>query len=618
VTAGPLLASDPLLTALRSGGLEAGEDLGRRLLESVTAEQLEAVLVEDLKLAPTILRSLGLALTASDPMLTAAARAYLPEIARSHGRRLAARGGPWSAADIDLLLTLQLVDPLRFVEEPAFRHEVSPLLAQDLDPAVPADLRTELLVELNRVHGVDFALSDEVESAWRAVPRRAVERRIDFGAETLSVPDPLHEPIAASVFSLSSVYFTADEAAALLTALRALAPDRQLLVLADPPLRRQLEPRLAAQEIDWLDTYGRPYSPWPRDPFTFARNEAGAVRLLVRPNRQPGREEDAYLGAEIVQSLSPALDREWGSVRWTEAPVPFHNGQLLPAAETLWISVHSVEGRILEFLGLDRVPVASFAREAGVRSYFAAARRAADELSTLYGRRVRFVHPLPEIDGQSAGASGDTETETPAEAAQLIDRLAGGAGIDLDSLVALLPGTAPGSAQALVADAESGAELLAALTPDEWRDLGLAYRLEPAADDLAGAVRGHHRSARVQRLQKFLDLVAEHLSAQGMEVHRLPLVAIPTALMIDRDEIRHADFLVTWTNVVVDTTADGPQAEGFSSLLPQADAEAEAVFEQAGYPLHLLPPLVRSVQLLGGYRCASNHLRNRRGIIQKQ
>ena len=59
------------------------------------------------------------------------------------------------------------------------------------------------------------------------------------------------------------------------------------------------------------------------------------------------------------------LDRSWGRVTWTEAPVPFHNGQILPAEGSAWITLHSLEPRILALLGLSRVPVETFGTAAG-------------------------------------------------------------------------------------------------------------------------------------------------------------------------------------------------------------------------------------------------------------
>ena len=54
------------------------------------------------------------------------------------------------------------------------------------------------------------------------------------------------------------------------------------------------------------------------------------------------------------------------------------------------------------------------------------------------------------------------------------------------------------------------------------------------------------------------------------------------------------------------------RAEGFSSLLPSGDRPPGTPSRALGVHLDLFPPLVRSIVLNGGYRCASNHLRRTR------
>ena len=110
-------------------------------------------------------------------------------------------------------------------------------------------------------------------------------------------------------------------------------------------------------------------------------------------------------------------------------------------------------------------------------------------------------------------------------------------------------------------------------------------------------------------LGSFLDLVADHLAQEGLKVHRLPLLLIPIKLLLDPARYRDEDFLLSWNNVVVERRGAVLRAEGFSSLLPRGDEEAKTIFERAGLQLSLLPPLVESVRRNGGYRCASNHVR---------
>ncbi len=503
--------------------------------------------------------------------------------AREQSRALAQRGS-WSPGEIEALVGLQLVDPQRFVADEAFRRQIVALLPGALDPGAPAGLRDALLRELNQVRGFDFAASEAVERAWGAIPRRASERRVGYSPGDQRFDADVEGRLAASVYSLPSFFFDETAADAFLSGIRAVAPQRTLIVLTDSPLRERLEPRARALKIHLLDTYGRPYSPWPRDPFSLVHTKTGGVRVLVRPNLQPGREEDVHLGPELVQALPEEIDRAWGTATWTEAPVPFHNGQVLLTRDAAWVTLHALEPAILARLGLDRVPVESFAKPEGIERYVSAANEAARELGTLYGRTVRFVHPLPK-------------------ATDLMRRIGGGAGYDLDSIVTLLP--AKKGLAAVVADVSLGRDLIAKLPASDREALRRGYGLVSVGDPLAAA----QQTSGMDDLDAFLDLVAKHLAAQGMEVRRLPILSIPVSLLADRTGLDHSGFLITWNNVVAEVSKGKARAEGFSSLIPSGDARAREVFGGLGVHLDLLPPLVRSVILNGGYRCASNHLR---------
>lgn len=528
-------------------------------------------------------------------LLIAAAPAAPPEAAaRERGRALARRGS-WSHEDILGLLALQLVDPERFAGDEGFRRRVLGFLPRALDPKAPAGLRDALLTELNQVRGFDFAASDEVERAWGAVPRRGADRRVGFVAGGQRFDADIDGRLAASVYSLPSFFFDLATADAFLSAVRAAAPERTLVVLTDSPLRAGLEPRARALHLHLLDTYGRPYSPWPRDPFTLVHASGGGARVLVRPNLQPGREEDANLGPELVQNLPADLDRAWGKVTWTTAPVPFHNGQVLLTPGAAWVTLHALEPRILALLDLERVPVGSFATAEGIDRYLTAAERAAAELASLYGRPVRFVHPLP------SKSAGDLAART-----ELMRRIGGGAGYDLDSIVTFLPG-----GKALVADAAAGRDLAAKLPAADLDSLRRGYGLEPAGSALASALAAAQRTPGMDALGGFLDLVARQLASSGMEVRRLPILTVPIPLLADRSGLAHSGFLITWNNVVVESRPGKVRAEGFSYLLPSGDRAARDAFAAFGVGLDLFPPLVRSIVLNGGYRCASNHLRGR-------
>lgn len=431
---------------------------------------------------------------------------------------------------------------------------------------------------------VAFLFSGEPAAslAVRGVP----DRRIPFPAapaERLRFNDEAENPLDASIYSLPSQFFSAEEADTFLDGVRKAAPDRTLIVLTDLPLRQAGK----LGNVRLLKTPGRAYSPWPRDPFSLVRSPAGAVRMIVRPNLQAGREDDAKMGPELIQNLPDDLDRAWGGVAWAESPVPFHNGQVLLTRDAAWVTLHTLEPHILSALKLDSVPVETFSAVEGVGRYVTAARKAAAELGLLYGRPVRFVHPL--------------ESENPTS---LMRRLGGGAGYDLDSLVTLLP--RKGGLSALVADVDAGRKLLAQMTQDDWKALREGYGLEPAGQTLIEALKAAQDGAA--GLDGFLDLIADHLAKEGLEVRRLPILSVPVALLRDRANLTHPEFLITWNNVVAETR-DNLRAEGFSSLIPSGDHRARETFAAAGAQLDFFPPLVRSVILNGGYRCSSNHVR---------
>ncbi|HVT57735.1 MAG TPA: hypothetical protein VHR45_04990 [Thermoanaerobaculia bacterium] len=599
------------LALLARGGGEAAaiEDAARVVTVQLAPAELERRLAGEPDRQRAVLAGLGDAYCGAGTALRAQLGSYLSLWARQRAARVARRGA-WSDTEVEALLAFDALDPARFAAETAFRGCVLGLLPHDLDPTAPRRLRDDLLLALNRAPVVDAAAAETVASAWGALPRRSTERKIDYGREPLRFDGDAEGEIRASVFSFPSSVLEEAPVAELLRAVRALAPRRQLLALTDLPLRSRLARQARALRVELLPTYGRTFSPWPRDPFSLVHRAGGGVVVLARPNAQAGREEDLHMGAWLVAGLPVALDRAWGEVRWAQAPVPFHNGQLLLTREAAWTSLHALEPRILALLGAARVPVESFATRAGIASYVDAARRAGGELGRLVGRPVRFVHPLPEAEGGAGSATGAADPRS----AELMRRIGGGAGYDLDSLLTLLPPATAASGPhaagtALVASLAAGGSLLARLGPADWSALRRGYDLEPAGRQLSAGLEAAQRTPRAAGLDSFLDLVAEQLATEGWQVRRLPLLVVPANLLRGQAGIAHGEFLLGWNNVVLESPPQGLRGAGFASLLPSGDREARALFAAAGCRLDLLPPLVHSVILNGGYRCASNHLR---------
>jgi len=428
------------------------------------------------------------------------------------------------------------------------------------------------------------------------------------GAGPLRFPDQIDDPIVATIFSFPTDYFYPGEVAHFLEAVRHWAPGQDLVALADPAMRTALEKPAKALGVTLVDTGDHVLSPWPRDPFSVALDPSGGLVLVNRPNQQRTREGDRAMASVLADGLPERLVRKWGGVRSWRAPLPFHNGHVLMAGGDAWISLHSLEPRILEILGVDRVPVETFRSSAGIARYVEAADRAADELGGLYGKPVRFVHPLPR--------SGPA-----AERAALMYRIGGGAGFDLDSVVTLLPdgagqdhagNRAEGDGhrlQALVASTAEGRQLLAGLDADGWRTLAATYDLELPKEGPPAAILSYQETSRVAQLGEFLDLVAEHLADTGMTVRRLPLALIPLSSVRGAEGLEQPDFVLGWNNVVLERRAGGPEAAGFASGLAAADRAARATYAAAGTRLELLPTLPSSVINNGGFRCASNQVR---------
>ncbi len=551
------LPAIPPLPESRFPDPAAAEPFARQLIARVPAPALVSVLTSDPALVPRILRNLGTAVVTSDVTLRSSVERYVDDVTRS------ARGG-----STEILTTLAVMDPLRFGEDPIFRTRVNERLPRRI-AALPRPVAERVLDELTRSAALDYETGEAIASAAHLAPRASERRRIPFHPSSMLVPDDIANPIEASIFSLSSSFFTAGEVRALVEAVHAASPHRRILILGDKPIAAGLA------NVTLIDDHSRFFSPWPRDPFLVARSKSGGVILVNRPNAQSSRAEDQNMVRAIAAGLPDALDRRW-KLRWTTAPLPFHNGQILPGRDTVWISMHSVEPRALEILGLDHVPVETFHDPAAMERYFDALRRAASELEHFYGRRVRFVHAL-----------------SPA----IIDDLTGGANFDLDSVLTILGDTA------LVGDITLGSAAARGAPAAEWATVRRAYLLRGERD----AILASQNAPRTVALQKFLDRVAAEMTRDGFLVRRLPLLNVPTSLVAREDVPQDKDFLITWNNVVL----EGHRAEGFGSLLTSIDDAVRGTFAASGFKLVLFPPLTHSIVLGGGYRCASNHIRPR-------
>ena len=466
-------------------------------MAQVPADELARTLREKPELMPPVLRNLGTALMDGDARLAK----YVGELARAAATR---------GEDMPQLAAIILIDPLRYREDEAFRKRMNSLMPRTI-AMLPQEKKRALFAVPTPLEEIDI---DVLEPP---------SRRIAFETAKLEMPDDVTGPIEASIYSLTSSFFTAEEVKRFLSAVHQASPKRRLMVIADAPMRKALT------GFTFVDNYARPFTPWPRDPFIVARSAKDEVVFVNSPNVQQHRTED--------RNMSRLLARALPAARWTVSPLPFHNGHVLLSPTTVWISSFSLE---------------------------AFGSHGPAEIEAFYGRPVRFAH------ARSADVSG-------------------GAGIDLDSVLTILP-----NGHALVGDSNLGIAAVRSASPEEFAP----YRF-----------RGDPREAivRAQRpaLQRYLDEIAAELKRDGLIVHRLPLLTVPASLVAWDDVPEGFEFLLTWNNVVLEKR----RAEGFASLLKAADDAARRTFEAAGYKLVLFPPLIHSIVLGGGYRCASNHVR---------
>ncbi len=563
------------------------------VMTEVTSQQLSAYLLEWGPRSGPVLVLLSRELAQTGP--ESALGAYLSATVRAMAHELDARA-TWTETDLDRLLTVQLVNPRLFVEDVAFRYQVVALLRQGSDVTLTAGLRQAMLEGLNRITGVDFEIAETVAAAWGLIERSSTSRYVaPAHSSDLVIDSDL--PIVATVLVLTSQFIGATEAERFLEALESIAPERDILVMADQAMAASLRPTRSPR-THLLLTQGRGYSPWPRDPMILARRGDGGVSVIVRPNEQLGREDDSSLGRLLVAQLPSELDARWHEPRWQTSPTPFHNGQILLTRDHVWVSVHSLEWAILEHMGLDRVPVESFSTAEGIDTYLDAAEAAAAQLGQLFDRQPRFVHALPR--------SGTAEERSAA-----LWRLAGGGGFDLDSLVTIVAADATSPPRAIVASVDGGHELLQALSADDISALRRTYGIDAATDVLASLTQTSS-GQRASQLAAFLDSVADNLDSAGFFVRRAPVLLAPTSMLADQPDLEHEDFLIGWNNVVISAWDGGHRAESFASGIPRGDAAAIEVFRAANIDLRLLPPLTSSVIRNGGYRCATNHLRGPR------
>lgn len=550
---------------------------------------LEQSLAADPAVERQWLARIALALSDEPSPELAEMQAGVASVLRLRGERLSNRDAGWPDPQANAFLLLMMIDARRFATDPDFRANVVPVMRDAMSPEVPADARKRMLSRLNNL---EFGAAERIEVAWGLARRTSRSREVVFGTWPTRLGSA--HPIRASIYSLPSAFFEHPEATAFLRGVHSFAPERDLVVLSNAPLIDDLRPLAEEMPLHLIDTLGRHYSPWPRDPFAVVSQPNGPVTIVTRPNLQARREFDMYMGRELLQGLSDQLDTEWGRVEWMVAPIPFHGGHTLATPGTTWASVHTLLPRVVEILGRTPTP-SELTRSPNLAAFLDATEQAREEFESVFGQPVRFVHALPA----RTSSPGLDELQT---------MLIGGGTSDLDSLVTIVPGDREDRV-ALVADFTLGRALLEQIDRNELDRFGVDFHLTAGGEDLRRRLLEQPLTDVNRLIDAFLDHTSRYLREQGMEVRRLPLLHVPETLVEERLRVVRDGFLVTWTNVVYELADGELRAEGFASGLPTIDEQAIETFSAAGATLRLVPGLARSVMRDGGYRCASNHVR---------
>jgi hypothetical protein len=556
---------------------------------SEAAVRLEIRLAADPAAERQWLARIAIAFSHEPSPQLAAMQAEVATVFRLRSERISRRDPSWPDAQADAILMLIMIDARRFATDPDFRANVVPVMRDALTSEVPVGARKRMLARLNNL---EFGAAERIEVAWGLARRSSRSREVVFGTWPTRLGSA--HPIRSSVYALPSAFFEYPESADFLRAVHALAPERDIIVLSNAPLVDELRPLADEMPLHLIDTLGRHYTPWPRDPFALVSQPNGPVVVVTRPNVQARREFDLYMGRELIQGLPDRLDVAWGGVEWMVAPIPFHGGHTLATPGTTWASVHTLLPRIVEILGHTPTP-GELTQPSNLSAFLDATRLAQEEFESVFGQPVRFVHALP-----NRASSPELE--------ELETMLIGGGTSDLDSLVTILPGVREDRV-ALVADFTIGRALLEEVDGDELDRFRVDFHLTATGEELRRQLREQPLTEVNRRIDAFLDHTSRYLREQGMEVQRLPLLHVPEHLVEERLRLVRDGFLITWTNVVHEQVDGELRAEGFASGLSTIDKRATETFRVAGVTLRLVPGLARSVMRDGGYRCASNHVR---------
>lgn len=590
----------------------ASESLSFPGAASLTPRALERRLSSDAAFATSLLDQIQVAGTLQESDLH-----FLAAASRERSRRLASEGPPWDNNSINEILTLAFIDPNRFFQSGSdFTTTIWTHLPGTVGVDTPAELRFRVLKTIAALPGANFDRLEAIAVGWGLHQRLSRPRERPFESGSFELVDDGTSPITSHLFSLPSTHF--DPAACLetLRSVRSACPEAELLVLSDfmgssQPAARTFCEELRSMGCRLLPTLGQsPPSPWLRDPMLPLEDEEGRLIFLSRPNRQSGRESDLKVSRQLVSAAAQDWDEEHREVSWSPCPTPFHGGHLIFTPGSVWLSVHSVETRVLELMNIDRIDVTKLLKPEGWANYCRAVDAAVDELGAALGVQTNLVHPWP------SPPPGMSHSE-------FISALGGGNDIDLDVLLTLIPDqTSHAGVVALVGSTDASRPLIEKLTATELETFAQSFGMDLPATQLRPRLQTWQGSPKVSGLEDFLKLVSLHLASMDIPVATTPLVFVETKLITSHPRLSndqpHVHFPLGHCNAVLERVAPtanrnsrSMRAHAFMSGLPSLDSKATSAYEEIGCQLHLHPPLIESLVLEGGFRCATQQIRKR-------
>jgi len=562
-------------------------------LHGVTPSEFEKTLLGDAEIAKKSLNQLGSFLESEhDTSSKQRVLDFLAEASRARAMRLQAAQGTWGEAQTNAFLTLAFIDPPRFFQgNSAFQAIVAEHLKHVLDESISIDTRIAVFNVVQQLPKLPLKDIEAVKVAWGLASRTSDSLKIAYRSGEWQATDDAESPILSTLFCFPSRFFDPLQATNVLRSISEKNPARKILVMSDQVDALRLAYDVTS--ITWVPVADHKLSPWLRDPLLAMRNKAGAFCFLTRPNLQQGREDDSSMVRWIASNTPESFVRSLGKMQWAESPVNFHGGNMLFTHDRVWLSVHSLQERVLQILGWKTIETERLSKPDILKQFEQAVETARNDVEMICGKKAYFVHPWP----------------VPFE---LMESIAGGNDIDLDTVLTLLP--QDNGITAMAGNLRMGRSHIERLSAEELSAFGQAFSMSESTDNLRKMLLLYQDSLRATALSRFLDLCTKHLEQMGISTVQTPLFLVPTELIAGRSkyakEVPHKHFPIGFCNVVAHRNSQGERvAEGYSSFLPSLEETATALYQQIGYRLDLYPALAESIAFEGGYRCSTQEIR---------